>query len=103
MKSGRNDTSRTRGLNKKSERVFKAQKPYMRPVAQEKRNTERGLLEELPSRGAIERGEKGILRDSEGKPVKSGSGETVKTEYKKGGKVRGSGCAKRGVKKCKIY
>lgn len=30
-------------------------------------------------------------------------GGKVKKGYKKGGKVRGSGCAKRGVRKCKMY
>jgi len=46
--------------------------------------------------------EKGILRDSEGKAVLSGYGETIGTGYKKGGKVRGCGCAKRGVRKAKM-
>jgi len=54
--------------------------------------------------------EKNILRDSEGEAVLSGFGETIKTGgmdedmmgYKKGGKVKGYGCAKRGVKKCKM-
>ena len=101
MKSGRNDTSRTRGLNKKAKRKFEGMAPDRVEKAQMMRPS-RGLLEERPSR-TEERGEKGILRDSEGKPVKSSSGETVKTEYKKGGKVRGCGIAKRGVKKCKMY
>ena len=56
--------------------------------------------------------EKGYLRDSEGKRVKSGSGEYVRTGYKKGGEackskkgyskggsVRGCGMAKRGLGK----
>jgi len=46
--------------------------------------------------------EKNILRDSEGKAVLSGSGSTIRTGYKKGGSVRGSGCCKR-TKKCKMY
>ena len=52
--------------------------------------------------------EKNVLRDSEGKAVLSGSGSTIRTGgddtdfYKKGGKVRGSGCCKR-TKKCKMY
>jgi len=56
--------------------------------------------------------EKGYLRDSEGKRVKSGSGEYVRTGYKKGGEackskkgyskggaVKGCGMAKRGLGK----
>jgi len=56
--------------------------------------------------------EKGYLRDSEGKRVKSGSGEDIRTGYKKGGEackskkgyrmggaVKGCGMAKRGLGK----
>jgi hypothetical protein len=65
-----------------------------------------GAIRDVASTGALGVIPKMMTKDDKRKKQKPGSDGSAGTSVqamKKGGKVRGCGCAKRGVRKCKMY